>query len=68
MSEQREQPLHLSCGKCDVPLVMGKVTVAYMGNSFEVDLPHCPQCQMVFVPEDLAIGKMSQVEQALEEK
>jgi hypothetical protein len=47
---------------------MDKATVSYMGNSFDVDLLRCPQCGITFVPEDLAVGKMLQVEQALEEK
>lgn len=68
MSEEKGKPPPLICGKCDQDLVMGKVTLAYMGNSFDVELLRCPQCHLVFVPEDLAVGKMQQVELALEEK
>lgn len=56
------------CGKCDLPLSLGKVSVSYMGNSFEVDLLRCSQCGLTFIPEELALGKMLKVEQALEEK
>lgn len=62
------QAPQLVCGKCNLPLSLGKVAVYYMGNSFEVDLLHCPQCGLTFIPEDLALGKMLKVEQALEEK
>jgi hypothetical protein len=58
----------LLCGKCQVPLVPGKVKASYLGNSFEVELPRCPACGFVYVSEALALGKMLQVEQALEDK
>ena len=58
----------LLCAKCKVPLVPGKVKATYLGNSFEVELPRCPACGFVYVSEALALGKMLQVEQALEDK
>ena len=58
----------LVCGKCNRKLEIGKVTVSYLGNRFPVELPRCPACGLVYVPEDLALGKMLQVEQALEDK
>jgi hypothetical protein len=61
-------PSGLTCGTCGLPLERGKVTVSYLGQNFPVDLLHCPGCGLVFVPEDLALGKMAQVEQALEDK
>lgn len=56
------------CAKCDVSLEMHKVNIAYLGSMFPVDLPRCPVCGQVFIPEDLATGKMAQVEQLLEDK
>ncbi|MBM3301643.1 MAG: hypothetical protein FJY85_17055 [Deltaproteobacteria bacterium] len=56
------------CGKCDVPLEAGTVEVAYMGSKYPVELPRCPRCGIVFIPEQLALGKMAQVEQLLEDK
>jgi hypothetical protein len=56
------------CGQCNVHLVIGPVTVTYMGNRFETDMPRCPDCGMVLVTEDLAMGKMAEVEQILEDK
>ncbi len=56
------------CGRCRVPLVIKKVDVSYLESSFPVDLPVCPQCGQVFVPENLALGKMAEVEKTLEDK
>lgn len=58
----------LICGKCKIPLKPGKVILQYMGNDFPVELPRCPQCGQAFIPEQLALGKILQVEQALEDK
>ena len=58
----------LVCGKCDVPLISGKVTVRYLDSAFPVELPKCPKCGLTYVPEPLAIGKMLEVEKALEDK
>ena len=58
----------LLCGKCNRPLEPGKVQLSYTGQSFPVELLRCPDCGQVFIPEDLAIGKMLKVEQSLEDK
>jgi len=68
MNEPKPSAPQLSCAKCKQALVPGKVTVSYLGNSFPVDLLKCPSCGLVFVPEDIAMGRMLQVEQALEDK
>jgi hypothetical protein len=57
-----------SCAKCGVPLEMGKVEVGYMRSKYPVDLPRCPRCGLVFIPEELALGKMAEVEKLLEDK
>jgi len=56
------------CAKCGQPLEVSKVDVSYLGSSFQVDLLKCPQCGLVLVPEELALGKMAEVEKALEDK
>ena len=37
-------------------------------GGFPVELPVCPQCGFVYVPEELALGKVLSVEKALEDK
>ncbi|MBZ0309442.1 MAG: hypothetical protein K8I82_25485 [Anaerolineae bacterium] len=56
------------CANCNIPLEVAKVDVAYLGNTFPVDLLKCPQCGLVFIPEALAMGKMADVEKQLEDK
>ena len=71
MSEQEQPPLAPSewlCANCNLPLQPKKVTVAYLNNAYPVDLLCCPQCGLVLVTEDLALGRMAEVEKALEDK
>ena len=56
------------CVACDTQLRMIAVDLEYMGSQFNVELPACPSCGFVLVPEDLALTKMVQVEQLLEDK
>jgi len=58
----------LVCAACDLPLTMGKVEASYLGQRFPVELPRCPSCGFVYVSEELALGRMLKVEQALEDK
>ena len=70
MSDQTSlaQSAQWECAKCGVPLVAGKVTVEYLGNAYPVDLLKCPRCGLVLVSEELALGKMAEVEKTLEDK
>ncbi|MDR2162312.1 MAG: DNA-binding protein [Desulfovibrio sp.] len=56
------------CGKCGLPLERGPVSITYMKSSFPVDLPRCPCCGVTFIPPELALGKMREVEKILEDK
>ena len=56
------------CFKCHRELVVGTVTVTYLGNRFTAELPRCPSCGMLLVTGELAQGKMAEVEQILEDK
>ncbi len=56
------------CAACGVPLATGKVMVAYLGSAYPVELLKCPSCGLVFIPEELALGKMLEVEKSLEDK
>lgn len=66
--ESVESKGQLFCQKCGVPFEQGEVTLAYLGNSFPVQLPMCPICKMVFIPPELALGKILRVEKSLEDK
>lgn len=58
----------LVCGKCDIPLENSELVLSYMGNDFPILMPRCPSCGQGFIPEELALGKILQVERALEDK
>ena len=40
----------------------------YLENGVPVEMPVCPKCGFVYVPEELALGKVLAVERALEDK
>jgi uncharacterized protein with PIN domain len=56
------------CQKCGQPLKPVSLNVEYMGSSFHVELPGCPQCGTALVDEELAGGRMLEVEKLLEDK
>ena len=58
----------LKCMKCNVKLEKGKAKFMYLDNGFPVELPVCPSCGFVYVPEELALGKVLAVEKSLEDK
>lgn len=58
----------LECAKCKVLLEPGKVHITYLKSTFPAELLICPKCGEVYVPEELALGKMQEVEKTLEEK
>jgi hypothetical protein len=63
-----EDDLRWTCCRCSVPLEVGPVELSYLGNSFWLDLPRCPKCGLHLIPEELATGRMAEVEQVLEDK
>jgi len=66
--EQQEMSNEWLCAHCNLPLQSRQITVSYLGNAYPVNLMCCPNCGLVLVPEDLALGKMIEVEKALEDK
>ena len=58
----------LLCDKCRLPLVQASIKFSYLGTELSDLQMKCPNCGMVFIPEELALGKMLQVEKALEDK
>ena len=68
MIEEKAQNSAWICDKCKEKLVFGKVKASYLSGNFEVDLLRCPVCHSVYVGEELALGKMLEVEKTLEDK
>lgn len=62
------EPGSLICDRCGIALEPGEIVLHYMGNDFPIQMPRCPRCGQAFIPEELATGKILQVEQALEDK
>ncbi len=68
MNMENSQQKNIICDKCGIHLTLGKVTLSYLGSNFPVELYQCSKCGLVYIPEELARGKMEQVEKALEDK
>lgn len=66
-TEQAQQTQWM-CAKCNLPLASGQVMVAYLDSAYPVELLKCPRCGLVLIPEELALGKMAEVEKTLEDK
>ncbi len=64
----RPEDLKWRCETCQRELVVGPVTVTYMDNRFTTELPYCPTCKAVLITDRVALGKMAEVEQILEDK
>jgi len=58
----------LKCCKCDVTLSMKRINFEYLAHNFFADIPACPVCGQVYVTEELAKGKIAEMEKHLEEK
>ncbi|MDP3480104.1 MAG: DNA-binding protein [Desulfoprunum sp.] len=56
------------CRPCGVQLRPATVELRYLDSVFSVELPACPQCGAVLISEELATGRMLEVEQLLEDK
>jgi hypothetical protein len=57
-----------ACAACGVDLEPAKVQIEYRGSAFPVELLQCSQCGIVFIPEELAQGRMAEAEKMLEDK
>lgn len=67
-NEQHPEERSWTCARCSIPLEKGAVNISYLGSMFPVELLRCPRCGQVLIPEDLALGKMAEVEKLLEDK
>jgi hypothetical protein len=59
---------HWKCAKCKLDLVLKKNVFSYLGQTVAHDVLSCPQCGKVFIAQDLAEGKMAEVEGQIEDK
>lgn len=58
----------LICFKCQKELELKKTNFTYLGHSFFTEVPVCPECGQVFIPEEIVRGRISEVEMQLEDK
>jgi predicted RNA-binding Zn-ribbon protein involved in translation (DUF1610 family) len=63
-----EEKKTLTCYRCNVELKAQKTYFEYLGHSFHADVLRCPECGEVYIPEDLAKGRIAEVEMQLEDK
>ncbi|MDR1138220.1 MAG: hypothetical protein LBK91_07835 [Synergistaceae bacterium] len=70
MNEEKsgEQGKRLVCARCGVPLEPAKAQFGYLGHKFHTEVPRCPECGQVFISEELARGRIMEVETSLEDK
>jgi hypothetical protein len=56
------------CYACQKEMLPRMVEFGYLGHSFRAEALACPECGQVYIPEDLAKGRISEVEMQLEDK
>jgi uncharacterized Zn finger protein len=56
------------CEACGVELEPMEVRFSYLGRDFRHTALRCPVCGIVYISEELATGRMREVETALEDK
>lgn len=62
------EDMNWTCEPCGEKLRPGKVELCYLNSVFQVELPVCPKCSAVLIFEELATGRMLEVERLLEDK
>ena len=56
------------CSRCRCQLELTEIHVTCLERHFTHKVPRCPQCGQVYITEELAEGKIAQLEKSLEEK
>lgn len=56
------------CTKCNVEMKEMEASFSYLKRTFRHKVLRCPVCGQVYITEDLAKGRMAEVEKSLEEK
>ena len=58
----------IRCDECDCELQPVKATAVYLKFRFEVEVPGCPVCGQLYVPEELVRTRIAELESILEQK
>ena len=58
----------LICLKCNCKLEYENTNLYYITYTVSEKFLRCPQCKQVFIPEEIVLGKMVEVEETLEDK
>ncbi|WP_094604254.1 hypothetical protein SPSIL_036970 [Sporomusa silvacetica DSM 10669] len=56
------------CHKCDKKLEPENIVLEYLGRRMTHQFLSCPECKLIYIPEEIVEGKIHQVEIALEDK
>ena len=56
------------CNACELELKPANTNFSYLGHSFRAEVPRCPGCGQVYIPEELVKGRIAEVEMELEDK
>ena len=56
------------CDRCKIEMRPMDTQFNYLKRSFRHKALRCPACRQVYIPEDLARGRMRAVEKTLEDK
>jgi len=64
----QKNPKKMICHHCQLEMKPAKVDFSYLGHSFYADVPKCPGCGQVYISEELAEGRIAEVEMQLEDK
>ena len=63
-----ERDKSILCNKCGVGLIEKEITFKYLEIDFGAEASCCPQCGQVYLSEEIATGKLAEIEMMLEDK
>ena len=66
-SKEKEMP-KIRCRRCGVDMELKETYFEYLGHGLHTKVPRCPVCGEVYIPEELASGKIADIERTLEDK
>jgi uncharacterized OB-fold protein len=58
----------LICHKCGREMIPMETSLEYLGHKMTHKFPKCPDCGIVYIPEEIVNGKIHEVETELEDK